>query len=222
MRALRLRAAIVLCALVSTAPRVAGACIGDCDGDGRVTVAEIVAAVAAAQGEGAPCPGGAGAIEDLVRAVGNAVRGCPTATAGPSGTPTETPTVTRTPTASRTPTSCVSEAPNIREDAAPRSDDPFTWSVGGYSRVLLHGRGSVHACLNDRTPVPVSRLGSQEFTLAVSVNRLGRNRLAVCTSPSGCGTPYCARRDIYCNGLSCTFSGPLPTARPTAGFCRAE
>jgi hypothetical protein len=157
-----------------------------------------------------------------VRAGGNAIRGCHTPTAGPSGTPTETPTVTRTPTASRTPTSCVSEAPNIRDRAAAHPDDPFTWTVDGHSRVLLHGRGSVRACLNDRTPVPVTHRGSSDFALEVSVNRLGRNRLAVCTSPSGCGTAYCARRDITCNGLSCTFSGPKPTARPTAGFCRVE
>lgn len=226
--------ALLLCAVLVHTPRTVAACIGDCDGDARVTVNEIVAAVATLLGEARGCPAGVRTIDDLVRAVANVGHGCPAATAtnsptsGPSRTatatptPTHTPAITRTPSASPTPSSCVSEAPAIRDGAAPLPDDPFIWKVDGYSRILLHGRGSVHACLNDRTPVPVSRPGGGVFALEVPVNRLGRNRLAVCTSPSRCGTPYCARRDIYCNGLGCTFSGPRPTARPTPGFCQAE
>lgn len=69
---------VLLCA---GAGPVAGQCCGDCAGDGSVT------------------------IDDLIRAVNNALGGCPqeTPTVGPSPTRTRVPTNTRKPTATRTP-----------------------------------------------------------------------------------------------------------------------
>lgn len=71
-------------------------CCGDCDGDGRVHVAEVVRAVGIALGHLSTdaCPGHNAAIDGLVCAVGSLLHGCvlPTVTA------TGTPTVTATPT----------------------------------------------------------------------------------------------------------------------------
>ncbi|HSQ00502.1 MAG TPA: hypothetical protein VL049_25045, partial [Candidatus Dormibacteraeota bacterium] len=67
---------VALAALWWTAAPAAGQCCGDCAGDGQVT------------------------IDDLIRAVNNALNGCSEATPT-SGTP---PTATRTPTPTRKPT----------------------------------------------------------------------------------------------------------------------
>ncbi|MFN8643441.1 MAG: hypothetical protein U0802_17930 [Candidatus Binatia bacterium] len=84
-----------LAAAITTDPdRDAGAAdyLGDCDGDGTVTVAELIGGVASALGAGTPC----GALDrdgdrhatvaELVAAVSAALGGCP-----PAATPTETP-----------------------------------------------------------------------------------------------------------------------------------
>jgi hypothetical protein len=66
-------------------PAVAQPCHGDCNGDGTVSVDELVVGVRIALGDAArdACPGLAGAeplaIETLISAVGNALRGCPAA-----------------------------------------------------------------------------------------------------------------------------------------------
>lgn len=89
------------------------ACGGDCDGNGRVTVDELVRAVNAALGNvpAESCPGldlngdGQVAINELIAAVNNALAGCPTPiTHTPTSTPTFTPTATPTFTPSATPT----------------------------------------------------------------------------------------------------------------------
>jgi hypothetical protein len=67
-------------------------CAGDCDGDGIVTVAELVGGVASALGGAAPCAAldgngdGHATIGELIAAVGAALAGCPAL-----ATPTETP-----------------------------------------------------------------------------------------------------------------------------------
>lgn len=92
-----------LAGVALVAPQVArGQCLGDCDGDGRVTVAELVTGVSIALGTSAVsrCAAvdadrdGGVSIAELVRAVGSAIAGCPptaTATAAPTEAP-PTPT----------------------------------------------------------------------------------------------------------------------------------
>jgi len=83
-------------------------CVGDCDGNGVVTPAELVTAVRAALGEPATCSaadreGDGVTIDEVVAAVSNSTSGCP---AAGTATPTATPTPTRTPqsaTATTTP-----------------------------------------------------------------------------------------------------------------------
>jgi hypothetical protein len=106
----------------------AGACIGDCNGDGEVTVNEVVVAVNIALGvfDVGQCPNadrdgdGEVTIDELLVGVNDALNGCPlptasaTATISPTATftptrvsvptPTRTPTATSTATATGTPT----------------------------------------------------------------------------------------------------------------------
>lgn len=86
---------------------VATACVGDCGGDGAVSVDEIIRLVTLAL-DGGPvdsCPAGDSdgdgtiTVDEIVAAVTFALTGCPlvpTPTATPSTPPTETPTVTPT------------------------------------------------------------------------------------------------------------------------------
>lgn len=72
-----------------------GMCAGDCDGDGRVAVSELVRAVRIALGElplseceAADAAGdGAVAVADLILAVGNALEGCPAGACVAGGDP---------------------------------------------------------------------------------------------------------------------------------------
>jgi hypothetical protein len=102
-------AGALLVALLSTNP--VRACPGDCDGDGSVTVAELVAAVAMAI-RSAPLDcsdldldgDGIAGIAELVAAVRSAVFGCPTATPTRTASPEATPTHTVSATPTATPT----------------------------------------------------------------------------------------------------------------------
>jgi hypothetical protein len=101
----------ILCALIPVVlvrPTFAQQCCGDCDGNGTVTVEELVTAVGNAL-DGCPTDGpccgdcdGLGSVEvnELVGSVGNALEGCP----GPPGTPTKTPSPTKKPTPTKTST----------------------------------------------------------------------------------------------------------------------
>jgi len=108
------------------------ACVGDCDGDGEVTVNEIVTSVNIALDVAAltTCPSadrdgdGAVTVDEIVVGINDALNGCPTptvtplapsptATGGAAGTPTGTPAPTTpaaTPTASPTASAPVATA----------------------------------------------------------------------------------------------------------------
>lgn len=109
-----------------------GQCGGDCDGNGAVSIGDLIQAVNISLGRAdiAACPAGdtngdgSMAINELVAAVRNGLNGCPatptpsqtplpsatattTATFPPTSTATSTSTTTSTPTASATPTATV-------------------------------------------------------------------------------------------------------------------
>ncbi|MFN8642998.1 MAG: hypothetical protein U0802_15585 [Candidatus Binatia bacterium] len=214
---------ILVACLVAIAPP-AGACTGDLDGDGRVTVAEIVGCVDGllAAAPAAACRAGYPAltIAALVRAVIQARDGCPaTPTSTPSptavATPTRaatagtpTPTFTRAPTA--TLTSCVSDPPYIR-GVATDPEQPFRWHVNGWSRILLYGRGSLSASLDCQAAIRVRTSGySQEYDLDVTLTPRGAHLVSVCTQPAICGTAWCRQRRIDCDASGCTDRGDLP------------
>jgi cysteine-rich repeat protein len=107
-------AAVVLAALLSLVPAPAAAqCPGDCDGDNRVAINELIVGVNIALGSQpiSTCPAfdingdGSVSIAELILAVNSALNGCSAMSPTPTATPTATPTgdgepcpVTPTPT----------------------------------------------------------------------------------------------------------------------------
>jgi hypothetical protein len=117
-----LRLLLVLATLLLTAGGAAAQCCGDCNGDGQVTINELITAVNNAQqgcGGAAQCCGdcngdGQVTINELIAAVNNALQGCTSATPTkghsptPTRRPTKTPAPTRLPTKTPTPNQCPS------------------------------------------------------------------------------------------------------------------
>jgi len=110
-----MRPLLALVACLAASPLSAQLCPGDCNGDGAVTIDELVLGVRISLGEAAlvACPAfdatpdGVLRIDELVRAVAAASDGCqatPTPTPTAADTPTATPTATPTGTATATPT----------------------------------------------------------------------------------------------------------------------
>ena len=134
------RGVLVLCALVVSNSVAPAQCVGDCDLDGAVRIAELVRAVDIALDQALPdtCLGYACSSPDnqiacLVQSVANALRGCPTpsATATAVATCTATwtfvPMPTWTPSATATTTrTCASppSPPACAEGQGADCDDP--------------------------------------------------------------------------------------------------
>lgn len=103
--------AIALCAMTAIAAPAPGGgnlapCTGDCDGDGRVTIAELVRVVRLALGLAAAACDGFGpnsTVDALVRAVNRSLLGCDSV--DPTAAPTATPTTPARSTPTATPTS---------------------------------------------------------------------------------------------------------------------
>jgi len=104
-------------------------CPGDCNGDGEVRIEELVLGVRIALGEPlALCPAfdatpdGVVRIDELVRAAGNALDGCPaTPTVPPSPSATPSASASATPTVSATP----SATPTIPPVAGAWREEPL-------------------------------------------------------------------------------------------------
>jgi len=104
-----LSAGLALHALAVIALAQDSACLGDCNGDGDVTVDELIKGINIALGTVSPsaCPAFADCLDVtcLISAVNNALNGCPVHAATPTVTQvTATPTATAAATATNTPT----------------------------------------------------------------------------------------------------------------------
>jgi hypothetical protein len=80
----RIVSALALAISLSAAPARAG-CVGDCDGNGRITVDEVITLVNIALGNGGACPDGVSVgttvdIAVIIQAVNNALDGCTSST----------------------------------------------------------------------------------------------------------------------------------------------
>jgi hypothetical protein len=115
-------------------PMTAQQCCGDCDGNGTVTVDELLTAVGYAL-DGCPTEGpccgdcdGSGTVEvnELVGSVGNALDGCP----GPAGTPTKVPSPTKTPVRTKTGTPTKTSTPPATPTLAPATSCPVLFTNG--------------------------------------------------------------------------------------------
>jgi len=139
---LRARSCVVaaLFFTVGVTDRASATCVGDCDGDGKVGVNELVIGVNIALGDAdlAAClqfdtdANHKVSVDELVRGVNNALDGCPpepiaTGTPQSTDTPTATPSISSTPTitqtATITPSATVSPTPS-RTGTITRSATP--------------------------------------------------------------------------------------------------
>jgi predicted acyl esterase len=134
-------AALPLALLVGLGPLPArGACVGDCDGHGTVTVDELIVMVNIALGTapigsclaGDRSNDGFITVDEIVAAVGNAQRDCaaaptptPTGTTAPSDTPGATATSTSAPSVSVTPTG----SPTLTATPTPSTTNTSTPTV---------------------------------------------------------------------------------------------
>lgn len=136
-------------------PSAARTCGGDCDGDGAVTVNEVVTAVTIVLGGGSldACPailtgGGRPGVAELVAAVGNALCACRPCPPPPPRTPTRTPTVTpRPPTLTPTVTATPTPTPVVStwtEDMARLSGSTCPKQVNDAIRGQLGGQGGTY------------------------------------------------------------------------------
>lgn len=150
-RAIALLVSVLACVLYGEPLRAQ--CVGDCNGDGAVSINELVTAVNVALGSRSidDCPNADGnqdgsvGINELIRAVNNALNGCevvePTATATPqaSATATSTETATATPTATGpTPTPTEPLAPKITHFALTAADDSLILPTTEENGVLVY------------------------------------------------------------------------------------
>jgi len=149
-----------LASLLLAGPSV-GQCSGDCDGDGKVTVSELIRGVNIAL-EKQPlevCPefdtNGMGSVEvaELVQAVSASLYGCPPVTPGtptpthtliptaaldtPTHTPTRTdrrpPTPTHTPTRTDTRPPPPTHTPTLTSTPDISRWDSFSWNAGNWN-----------------------------------------------------------------------------------------
>lgn len=105
---------LAACLLLLATASPAAACVGDCSGDGRVTVDEVVLGLDIGLGRRSTTAcsridadeDGAVSISELTRAVASLLEGCP-------GTPTSTPTDTHTATPTDTPTATPTPTANL-------------------------------------------------------------------------------------------------------------
>lgn len=142
-------ASTLVALMVAIAQSSAAECPGDCNGNGAVTVDELVAGVRIALGtvtidvcDPIDTSGeGAVTVDELVAAVGHALSGCPG-----EGTPTPSPTVTTTPTP--TPTTPAGDVPPTELAALEQwlSEGHYTRADRGW-----HGESRVHASKGPHT-----------------------------------------------------------------------
>jgi hypothetical protein len=124
-------------AIALVAGRAAAACPGDCNGDGMVSVAELILGVRISLGQSdlVACPAfdvtpdGELRIEELIAAVGAALSGCPATPTPtepvPPPTASDSPTATVTATATEPPTATPSVTPTVPAVSGRWREDPL-------------------------------------------------------------------------------------------------
>ena len=170
---------LMLLALIVWAETASAACVGDCDGNGEVTVDELIRGVNIALGNTGlnTCASfetngdGAVTIDELLKGVNNALTGCPGATPTPTPSPTAVvgvSTPSRTPAPSATPSN---PAPTLapptvtptREPFAPAPDPALIASRLAESTIT--DMGSATKFLYDPPPgQPARRMGVLDFS----------------------------------------------------------
>jgi hypothetical protein len=204
-------------------------CPGDCGGDGRVDIAEILTAVAIAleNRSVAPCVRADGngdgrvSIDEIMGGVGSALNGCrPTTLATPTPgpprptrTPTPTPATpppTRTPTPLRTPL-CNFSAPRVRPLVSPTSDH-LERIVGTITVISDHQ--TINVCHTESFCSSSAPQGSgpERSFEALFLLRPGLNHFRVCTDVApDCVAEECTTVAEDGTPLEVEYVAPTPT-----------
>ena len=153
------------------------ACVGNCNGDGVVSVNELVAGVNIALGAAAlgTCPAfdhnsdGRVTVNELISAVNNLLYGCGVAPPTPRPTPTPTATSAATPTATETSTAVASTTRTATRTRSPVPTKTQTPTPTAAVSVCGGFVASVPVLCNLTViPNPVSRSGTIAFRFGVS------------------------------------------------------
>lgn len=207
--------------LMLAAPAVA--CVGDCSGDGAVTVDEIVVSLNIALGAAtvASCPAadpgadGEVTVDEILLAVVRALDGCPAAT--PEAT-TAVPTATATPEPSATPTvaDTATPPPPATETATPTltpepTDTPLPTATPTVSPSPSRSATSTATPVPSLTPTPThtatptfTPTATPTITATPTATRTATPTATATATPSATPTSTSTR----------TFT-PLPTSTPT-------
>ncbi len=167
-----MRPLLALFACLAAGPVSAQLCPGDCNGDGAVTIDELILGVRISLGDAAlaACPAfdatpdGVLRIDELVRGVAAASDGCP-ATPTPSRTPTPADTPTSTPTATATPTGTATATPTVPPVAGRWRESTLTVDASSCAEPLTT---AFAAELAARGPCEQEVVSSGELTVRVS------------------------------------------------------
>ena len=203
-----MRGGLLLAAIVLTPAWAGGACVGDCDDDGAITIVDLLRSLRIALGQAslASCPSadfdGNGDVDiaELNHAVRQALTGCapppPTATASPS--PSITPTATET------------DTPEPPTATAPPTDTPTA--------------SPTHTATPTRTRTPTRTVTSTRTTTA-TVTVTMTATATISATPTA--TPMLAVSDRACGNGTLEAGEPCDDGNRLAGdgcdaFCRVE
>lgn len=202
---------VILAAQPADATRAANFCPGDCDGDGAVTVDEILRGVALALGapDSDPCPSfdrdadGEVTVDEILQAVNAALLGCPPL---PSMTPTPEPSPTAAPPASPT----ASSAPDPTQSPSPSPTDAVTPSA-------TPSTSATPIPTSTQSPSPAATL--EPSTTPVSPSQTSTPIATASSTRAATSTPVgtqVASPTVTATASASPASTPTPSSTPSA------
>jgi hypothetical protein len=208
--------------LVLSAGPVRAQCPGDLNGDGMVTIEEIITMVNAALygcpvfGTVPSCPedlngDGMVTVDEILRAVNAALSGCPTPTATPvPSTPTATATETTTPVPS-TPTATATETttsvPSTPTATATETTTPVPSTPTATATETTTPVPSTPTATATETTTPVPSTPTATATETTTPTPSATLTASPTAPPSAC--PYTFLDDTLSQNVSCDFVGPF-------------
>jgi hypothetical protein len=192
-------------------------CVGDCNGDGRVTVDEILTAINIALGNTplSACPGAdcscaaqicVVGVDCILEAVDNALNGCPGLR-----TPTATPTPSPVPPQTPTPTSCQPEPP-------PTPTIPGSGVILGTAQGAPGTEVVIEARLRSVERFPGIAAVANDFAYDTSKISVPATQVCKETPAMPCTTDADCNGDICIDVPDCQASATLQKEASTFGF----
>lgn len=206
------------------------ACPGDCDGDLRITIDELLRGVNIALGAATVelCRGfdrdadGLVRIDELLAAVNNALSGCPATAPTPTSTPTSplpasTPTFTHTATPTETATPTPTRTSTRTHTAVSATGTPLPTSTPPEAEPIAIELGSAHAAPGERTSFGASLSTHGHQVVAVQNDILFDPRAPVAATAGG--APACSANPTI--GKEATAFSFLPHGCVPGESCEA-